>query len=54
MKRPDEPPIPPQAEPLVERAAAFAFAAHTAIGQKRKYTGPKDLCGLRAAENNGR
>lgn len=31
--------IMPAAEPLVERAAAFAFAAHTAIGQKRKYTG---------------
>lgn len=27
------------AEPLIEKAAAFAFAAHTAIGQKRKYTG---------------
>jgi (p)ppGpp synthase/HD superfamily hydrolase len=26
-------------EPLVERADGFAFAAHTAIGEKRKYTG---------------
>src|SRR5271156_6128803 len=26
-------------EPLIDRASAFAYAAHTAIGQKRKYTG---------------
>lgn len=32
-------PIQPLAEPLVDRAAAFAYAAHAAVGQKRKYTG---------------
>jgi (p)ppGpp synthase/HD superfamily hydrolase len=26
-------------EPLVDRAAAFAYGAHAAVGQKRKYTG---------------
>lgn len=30
---------PLKPEPMIERAAAFAYAAHAAIGQKRKYSG---------------